>query len=117
MSSIASTFNSAATLLTMVFIRPLRPNADGASLVRTGRIATLVFMVLAVYWAPQIERFASLWQYLQAVLAYAVGPICALFLVGLFWRGANASGALARSEEHTSELQSLMRISSAVFCL
>src|SRR3546814_6463746 len=26
-------------------------------------------------------------------------------------------GALKRSEEHTSELQSLMRISSAVFCL
>jgi SSS family solute:Na+ symporter len=95
MSSIASTFNSAATLLTMDFIRPLRPSADDASLVRTGRIATMVFMVLAVYWAPQIERFASLWQYLQAVLAYAVGPICALFLVGLFWRGANAIGAVA----------------------
>src|SRR3546814_3203147 len=28
-----------------------------------------------------------------------------------------ASGLLARSEEHTSELQSLMRISYAVFCL
>src|SRR3546814_3919690 len=28
-----------------------------------------------------------------------------------------ADKALARSEEHTSELQSLMRISSAVFCL
>src|SRR3546814_9776523 len=28
-----------------------------------------------------------------------------------------ASAASARSEEHTSELQSLMRISSAVFCL
>src|SRR3546814_9650896 len=27
------------------------------------------------------------------------------------------SGSLARSEEHTSELQSLMRISYAVFCL
>src|SRR3546814_4878490 len=27
------------------------------------------------------------------------------------------SGALIRSEEHTSELQSLMRISYAVFCL
>src|SRR3546814_3410471 len=27
------------------------------------------------------------------------------------------AGALARSEEHTSELQSLMRISYAVFCL
>src|SRR3546814_9206928 len=28
-----------------------------------------------------------------------------------------ATGRLARSEEHTSELQSLMRISYAVFCL
>src|SRR3546814_8135972 len=31
--------------------------------------------------------------------------------------GAAAGGALPRSEEHTSELQSLMRISYAVFCL
>src|SRR3546814_9394458 len=30
---------------------------------------------------------------------------------------AAAVGAAVRSEEHTSELQSLMRISSAVFCL
>src|SRR3546814_5122698 len=30
---------------------------------------------------------------------------------------ARASSSLARSEEHTSELQSLMRISYAVFCL
>src|SRR3546814_8604422 len=29
----------------------------------------------------------------------------------------NPSGGLERSEEHTSELQSLMRISYAVFCL
>jgi SSS family solute:Na+ symporter len=95
MSSIASTFNSAATLVTMDFVRPRMPNADNAALVRAGRITTIVFMVLAVAWAPQIERFESLWQYLQAVLAYAVPPVCALFLVGLFWRGANAVGALA----------------------
>src|SRR3546814_6792744 len=31
--------------------------------------------------------------------------------------GAASSGLLMRSEEHTSELQSLMRISYAVFCL
>src|SRR3546814_9952948 len=31
--------------------------------------------------------------------------------------GADFSGAWVRSEEHTSELQSLMRISYAVFCL
>src|SRR3546814_6910271 len=32
-------------------------------------------------------------------------------------RGAGHGGQIARSEEHTSELQSLMRISYAVFCL
>src|SRR3546814_4622015 len=31
--------------------------------------------------------------------------------------GEHISGAILRSEEHTSELQSLMRISYAVFCL
>src|SRR3546814_3011885 len=31
--------------------------------------------------------------------------------------GSNCSPSLKRSEEHTSELQSLMRISYAVFCL
>ena len=79
----------------MDFVSPRLPNADSATLMRAGRIATIIFMVLAVAWAPQIERFESLWQYLQAVLAYAVPPVCALFLVGLFWRGANAKGALA----------------------
>src|SRR3546814_4421397 len=33
------------------------------------------------------------------------------------WRAGRSRAALSRSEEHTSELQSLMRISYAVFCL
>src|SRR3546814_2501067 len=32
-------------------------------------------------------------------------------------KGVGATSSLSRSEEHTSELQSLMRISYAVFCL
>src|SRR3546814_8171101 len=47
---------------------------------------------------------------------------CSYALAGLFeaealFRAALVTGALSRSEEHTSELQSLMRISYAVFCL
>src|SRR3546814_5455538 len=38
---------------------------------------------------------------------------------GLLWKPAQAASqtSCSRSEEHTSELQSLMRISYAVFCL
>src|SRR3546814_4203184 len=61
-----------------------------------------------------------------APIAAEMAPGSALLFLGsiLHGAGANMSGAVRRavivgyrSEEHTSELQSLMRISSAVFCL
>src|SRR3546814_9797929 len=38
-------------------------------------------------------------------------------LCSVWWVGCSYVGSPSRSEEHTSELQSLMRISYAVFCL
>jgi SSS family solute:Na+ symporter len=93
MSATASTFNSAATLFTMDFARHWRPDLDGPALVRVGRLATLAFLVVAVVIAPQIERFGSVWQYLQGALSYTSPPIVAVFLAGLFWPRANARGA------------------------
>src|SRR3546814_4194210 len=48
------------------------------------------------------------------------GVGCATFLkqpARNIWQPCRPNGRSARSEEHTSELQSLMRISYAVFCL
>jgi solute:Na+ symporter, SSS family len=95
MVSIASMLNSASTLITMDVIKQLKPNLSDSQVVRIGRMSTVALLVVAVAWAPQLQLFASLWQYLQAVLAYAVPPVVALFLVGMFWRGANADGAAA----------------------
>src|SRR3546814_3965084 len=47
----------------------------------------------------------------RRISSSTVGPIRSIF--GM----ANAASAFGRSEEHTSELQSLMRNSYAVFCL
>src|SRR3546814_6332461 len=49
-----------------------------------------------------------------AVVLAIMAMTCLLLLVQLATRG---DGPAFRSEEHTSELQSLMRISYAVFCL
>src|SRR3546814_8603477 len=38
-------------------------------------------------------------------------------ILNRLWNSITAEQDMARSEEHTSELQSLMRISYAVFCL
>src|SRR5271169_1360602 len=95
MVSIASLFNSASTLITMDVIKQFRPTLSDSQVVRIGRVSTALLLVVAVVWAPQLQLFPSLWQYLQAVLAYAVPPVVAVFLLGLFWRGATAEGAAA----------------------
>jgi SSS family solute:Na+ symporter len=95
MVSIASMLNSASTLITMDVIKQFNPSLSDSQVVRIGRVSTAALLVVAVAWAPQLQLFPSLWQYLQAVLAYAVPPVVALFLVGMFWRGANADGAAA----------------------
>src|SRR3546814_608431 len=62
-----------------------------------------------------LARSELVWMY-QAPARYAV-TVGALNAQSFFqWVSVNRR-ALNRSEEHTSELQSLMRISYAVFCL
>lgn len=95
MSQIDSTLNSASTLITMDFVRRRYPHLSSHTLMRIGQLATLIFMLLAMVWAPQIERFSSIFQYLQDILSYAVGPIVVLFFAAVFWARANQHGAHA----------------------
>lgn len=78
----------------MDFVKQLRPELNSDQLVRVGQIVTIVLVVLASLWAPQIEKFGSLWEYFQQVLAYITPPVVAVFIVGLFWKRANATGGL-----------------------
>jgi SSS family solute:Na+ symporter len=93
MSSLDSALNAAASLLTMDFVRPLRPEISGRRLLVVGRMLTAVLILVAAVYAPLIERFGSLFQYFQSTLAYIVPPIVAVYLGGLFWRRPSGSGA------------------------
>ena len=94
-SSVDSTLNSASTLVTMDFVKPFRPEISEKKLVQIGRITTVVVMIVAVLWAPQIMNFSSLWNYVQSIFSYVTPPIVAIFLVGIFWKRANRHGAFA----------------------
>ncbi|MEM9868592.1 MAG: sodium transporter, partial [Bacteroidota bacterium] len=94
MSSVSATFNSASTLITMDFVKQLRPQMTSKQLVRAGQIATLILVALASLWVPFIERVSdSLWGYLQLVIAFTSPPVVSAFILGLFWKRANATGA------------------------
>jgi len=94
MSSVSATFNSASTLITMDFVQKWNPKMTSKQLVKTGQISTLILVILASLWAPQIERFGSLFQYLQIVLSFICPPVVAVFILGLFWKRANSSGSI-----------------------
>jgi SSS family solute:Na+ symporter len=93
MSSIDSTLNSASTLITIDFIKPNRPDITPQETGRIGRIATIVLMLAAAAWAPFIREFPGLWSYIQAMLAYLVPPVVAVFLLGVFWQRTNGTAA------------------------
>src|SRR3546814_16637375 len=74
-----------------------------------------VFFFLMIRRPPRSTRTDTLFPY-TTLFRSAVGPEhrrCQAIVCG----GIHCTSLVQRSEEHTSELQSLMRISYAVFCL
>lgn len=98
MSSLASLFNSCATLFTVDIYEKLRPGRSERHLVRVGRIATGVVVGFGLLWIPIMkvisEGNSGLYDYLQNVQGFLAPPITAVFLLGLFSRRITSQGAL-----------------------
>ena len=95
MSSIDSTLNAASALLTLDFIKPMRPGLTPRQIAWIGRGAIGLFMVLSAAIAPLVGNFEGLFHYLQTALAYLVPPVAALFFLGALWRRPGPGAALA----------------------
>ncbi len=84
MSSLASLFNSSATLFTVDFYQKFKPGASEKELVRVGRIATVVVVILGVLWIPVMKGLGKvLYAYLQDVQSLLAPGIAAVFLLGI----------------------------------
>jgi len=94
MSSLAGVFNASATLFTMDFYSRLRPHVTQHDLVRIGRIATAVMILIGIAWIPVIKGSKGLYDYLQSVQGYLAPPIFVVFFLGVFWKRLNAAGCV-----------------------
>jgi len=94
MGSLAGVFNACSTLFTVDLYHKLRPKASQHQLVRTGRIATIIMVLIALGWIPVIKNAHGLYNYLQAIQGYLAPPIFVVFFLGVFWKRMNAQGAL-----------------------
>lgn len=95
MSSLASLFNSSAMLFTIDFYQRFRPESPQKELVKVGRIATIVIVVLGILWIPVMKSIGSvLYNYLQDVQSVLAPGIAAAFLLGVTWKRASALGGM-----------------------
>ncbi len=94
MGSLAGVFNACSTLFTVDLYEKLRPGASQTQIVRTGRTATTIMVLIALAWIPVVEGAHSLYDYLQSVQGYLAPPIFVVFFFGVFWHRLNAKGCL-----------------------
>ena len=95
MSALAGVFNASSSLFTMDFYSRFRPNASQRTLVRVGRIATVVMVIIGLLWIPVIQGARGLYDYLQGIQAYLAPPIFVVFFFGVFMKRLNGPGCLA----------------------
>ena len=94
MGSLAGVFNACSTLFTVDIYEKLRPKASQHEIVRMGRIATAVMVVIAMAWIPVVKGAHGLYNYLQSIQGYLAPPIFVVFFFGVFWKRLNAAGCL-----------------------
>jgi len=95
MGSLAGVFNACSTLFTVDIYEKWRPGATQSQIVKVGRWATVVMVVIAMAWIPVIKGAHGLYNYLQSVQGYLAPPIFVVFFFGVFNKRLNAIGCLS----------------------
>ena len=95
LSHISSVLNSCSTVFTMDLYKPFLGNGkDDKHLVRVGRVSGFVILVVATLLAIWFtHQKLGIFMLIQNIGAWVAAPIAAVFLMGVFWRGATAAAA------------------------
>ncbi|VDK89157.1 unnamed protein product [Dibothriocephalus latus] len=94
-SSLTSIFNSSATIFTVDIWKLIRPNCRDAELMIVGRVCIIVLVGVSIAWIPIVQLSEELFDYIQAVTAYLAPPICAVYILAIFWKRTNEIGCFA----------------------
>ncbi len=96
MSSIDSMLNSTATLWTKDIYEPyIKKGASDKHYLLVGKVTTAVILLFGIATAPMSSLYPGIYVAIQTFLSFFQGPIFALLLLGIFWKGATQWGGLA----------------------
>lgn len=92
-SSLTSIFNSASTIFTIDIWRRIRPRSSDIELMIVGRLVVICLVAISVVWIPIIQNIPTMFHYIQAVTSYLAPPVCAIFILAVFWHRTTEQGA------------------------
>lgn len=96
MSTVSSVVNATATVFTVdLYRRWLRPNANEAQLVRVGRAAGTLTLLVAAPLSLVAMKYKYIFIYSQNAWCILAIPITLAFGFGVFWRRATGAAATA----------------------
>ena len=95
MSSLTSIFNSSSTIFTMDIYPRFRSRPNEVELLLVGRLIVLVLVGISIMWIPiiQANKGSQLFNYIQSTTSFLSPPICAVYLLAVFWPRTNEPGA------------------------
>ncbi|MEP6627863.1 MAG: sodium/sugar symporter [Ginsengibacter sp.] len=95
-ASLAGKANSISTIFSLdIYQKFFNKEATERKLVRVGRIAVIVSMVIAAFVTPALKSLDQAYQFIQEYVGFISPGVLAIFLLGLFWKKATAPAAMA----------------------
>jgi len=95
MSTIAAALNSSATLVAVDIVKRINPATTDRQQIRTGRLAAIGVMLLAMAWSTQGDKFGSIFEAINKIAAAIAPPVAVVLLFGVFSkRGTRQAGLI-----------------------
>jgi SSS family solute:Na+ symporter len=94
-ASLAGKANSISTIFSLDIYKPFfNKDASEKKLIRVGRWTVIVSMLIAALVAPALRTLDQAYQFIQEYVGFISPGVLAIFLLGMFWKRANAAAAL-----------------------
>ncbi|ANI88326.1 sodium:solute symporter [Arachidicoccus ginsenosidimutans] len=93
MSQISGALNSISTMLSYDIYKRYKPESSDKKLVRVGKISAGISLCISLLLLPLLNKYESIFNGLNDIIAHIAPPITCVFLLGIFWKGASAQSA------------------------
>lgn len=93
MGNLSSASNSIATMVSYDVVKRFRPQTSDRQLVVVGRVATICAIGTGIALVPLLDRYESIFNGLNDIIAHMAPPITCVFLLGIFLPAASATSA------------------------